>query len=75
MRKARFEGLTRIVVDMNEPPGTVGVADVKVDGISASEIKTVKTDGNRVAVFFSKRSFIGEGEQRGKLTKDAKTIM
>jgi hypothetical protein len=82
---ARFEGLTRIVVELDAPLSAITKADVKIDNILSignaadpgywrvpeTDIKSVAVSGNEVVISLADYAFFGQGILRGKMAKDA----
>ena len=77
---ARFEGLTRIVVEMDAPQ-SVTAADICINsGVAGStdywtlptkDIRGVAVNGTQVVVSVSDTAFVGEGKNRGKISQNA----
>jgi len=83
---ARFEGLTRIVVELIEPldaaptPGNVVISNA-LNPVPApwvipeAEIKSVVTNGTTIIISLTDNAFVGEGELRGRMAQNAVIMM
>lgn len=79
---ARFEGLTRIVVELVEPPYVVPAPDNVVISnalnpvprpwyISEADIKSVVTNGTTVIISLTDDALVGDGDLRGRMAQNA----